>query len=297
MDKNRIGLLTGALLALLLIAWLGGAFNSAPSTLEVPDLRLADADITAVTIEQNGETSTAEHSSGMWQLTAPMETLADSTVVTRFIESVQAIELSEVVSTNPERYAKFGVDSTAAQVRVTTAGGDDTAMFVGRQGNDFRSVYVRLANDPRVFLTTERLTLPTDFSTWRDKTIFAIDPSAVQSASVMTPEHSYMLSATPQGWQVDGAAADSASVMQWLLRFAPVNADGFVSEADVEPIRTDATHRIAITQTDGTTFSLAMVDQSGSFGAVQPGSADVYRINTFRLTTLAPDPSSLTPSP
>ncbi|GAB5517799.1 MAG: hypothetical protein RhofKO_00500 [Rhodothermales bacterium] len=293
MDKNRIGLLSGVLLGLLLLAWLAGAFDSAPSTLDVPDLGLADADITVVTLNQDGEIVTAERGAGIWRLTAPEDRLADSTIVARFVETVQAIELGEVVSTNPERYAKFSVDSSAAQVQITTADGDETTLFVGRPGSDFRSAYVRLADDPRVFLTTDRLTLPTDFTTWRDKTIFSLDPSQVQRVRVTTPDHAYTLEGTAQGWQIDGAAADSATVMQWLLRFAPVSADGFAVNAIAQTVRDAPTHRIELTQTDGTTYALAMQNVDGAFVTAQPGDEDVYRINNFRITNLAPAPATL----
>ena len=207
-----------------------------------------------------------------------------------------ALELESVASNHPERYARYGVDSTASVVSASWADGA-RRLVVGNQGPDFQSVYVRLDDDPRVYLTRGRLTVPDDLDRWRDKTIVKLPPPSVASVVVEGPEHAFEVHQGPGGWQVveqnDAAPADSAAVAQWLGRFATMRADGFIDDLPAAVVREIARYRLVFTTTAGATEIIQLLERDDDLAVTNAARNITYRLRTSRLQTYVPDPASL----
>jgi len=255
MKQKPLILLLATLIVLLGLAYLTGVFERDASTVDVPDVEIPAEALEQVRIEAPEHTWALQRQGTRWLLTEPVQERTDSAAVARFVRDLGALELESVASNNPERYARYGVDSTASVVSVSWADGA-RRLVVGNQGPDFQSIYVRLDDDPRVYLTRGRLTVPDDLDRWRDKTIIKLPRASVASVVVEGPEHAFEVHQGPGGWQLveqnDEAPADSAAVTQWLGRFATMRADGFTS-AETGRIVWDSKSRRARSRSRATT--------------------------------------------
>ena len=295
MKQNRLLLLFSALVVLLGVAYLTGVFEQNASTVDVPTLAIPADDLEQLRIEAPAQTIALARQGSHWLLTEPMQAQTDSATVARFVQDLGNLELEAIASNNPERYTRYGVDSTATVVTASW-GGQSHRLVVGKQGPDFQAVYVRLDDDPRVYATRGRLAPPQDLDRWRDKTIVNLIPAAIVSVTVQQPDGEFAVEIGPAGWQVaeQGAAApaDSASVAQWLRRFAPMTADGFMD--DVPPAVLDsAAYQLTLRTTRGATEIVRLLLRDDAYAVTNSAAAATYRLRANRLDSYFPDPESL----
>ena len=294
MKQKQLALLLGALMVLLGVAYLAGVFDSTVSTVDVPRLAIPADELAQLRVETPAQTLALSRQGTRWLLDEPVQALADSATVARFVQALGDLELDAVASNNSERYTRYGVDSTATAVTASWA--DQTRrLVVGKQGPDYQAVYVRLDDDPRVYVTRGRLTVPQGLDGWRDKTIVRLAQNAIASVTVQRPEQTFDVRRGSGGWEVaapEAAPADSASVAQWLRRFAPMNADGFID--DIAPATLDsAAYHLAFRTTAGTTEIIRLMEHDGAFAVTNAAGAVTYRLQAGRLDLYLPDPETL----
>lgn len=296
MKQKQLILLLGILVVLLGLAYLTGVFEPNASTVDVPDVAIPADDLAQVRIEAPDRAWTVARQGARWVLVDPVQEPTDSATVARFVQDLSALELESVASNNPERYSRYGVDSTAKTVSATWPGGE-RLLLVGQQGPDFQSVYVRLDDDPRVYLTRGRLAVPDNFDRWRNQTIVNLPQASLASVVVEGPEQSFEVKQDAGGWQVveqDAAApADSAAVAQWLRQFAPMRADGFLDDVPAAIVREAARYHLAFTTTAGATESIQLLERDADVAVTTAAGNVTYRIRTARLASYVPDPASL----
>ena len=294
MQQRKILILLIILVVLLGVAWLSGTFDSAPSTIDAPEIELEAGLIDRIEITRAEETFVLEKSEGTWELVSPVAALADSITVSSLVRNLGDLEIESVVSSNPDRYGNYGVDSTGSEILVHM-GNTMHRLVLSGQGPDFSSVYLRMDGDPRVFAAVPRFSIPTSMDRWRDKRIFSAASQSVVQARVITPDHSFEMQKDSLGWLLDVSGeesyADSAAVARWLRKFSPFRADGFLEYAAADA---DPTHKLTLRLSDGSTFSLEMTKREHDVAATfsgEPGT--IYKLYSSRLTTLFPDPSTL----
>lgn len=296
MKQKQVLILGGVLIALVLIAFLSGSFERNASTVSVPSFGIEAEAITEVRLASDDLSLTVQQQGNRWQLTEPLQTLADSITVARFMTTLGDLEPEALVTSNPERHSNFGVDSTGKTLQVTW-GTDDLDLIIGNQGPDFQSVYVREQGDDRVLLAQGRLTFPTEVGAWRDKTMFNLMPASVEEASVRTPERVFTVSGSTGTWAItegaDSAVGDSANVVQWLIGFAPIKSDGFLTDISAGVVRDSASHEVNFVLKDGTSHRFWLYERDSDVAAVTSGSEDVYKLFSYRLNNLLPEASTL----
>ncbi len=295
MKQKQLLLLLGVLVMLLGVAYLTGVFDSDVSTVDVPRLAIPADDLEQLRIEAPAQTMALTRQGTRWLLTEPMQAITDSATVARFVQDLGALELEAIASNNPDRYTRYGVDSMATTVTAFWPGGTHR-LVVGKQGPDFQTIYVRLDDDPRVYLTRGRLNVPQGLDRWRDKTIIDLAPAALASVTVQSPEQAFEVRRGPDGWQVaeqDAAApADSAAVAQWLRRFAPMTADGFMDDVPAA-VLDSAAYQLNFRTTAGATETVRLLQRDDDFAVTNGAAAVTYRLRATRLDSYFPDPESL----
>ncbi|MCH8962256.1 MAG: DUF4340 domain-containing protein [Bacteroidetes bacterium] len=296
MKQKQLLWLLATLIVLLGLAYLTGVFERDASTVDVPDVDIPADALEQVRIEAPEHTWALQRQGTRWLLTEPVQEMTDSAAVARFVRDLGALELESVASNNPERYRRYGVDSTASVVSASWADGD-RRLVVGNQGPDFQSIYVRLDDDPRVYLTRGRLTVPDDLDRWRDKTIVNLPRASVASVVIEGPEHTFEVQPGPGGWQLveqgAEALADSAAVAQWLGRFVTMRADGFIDDLPAAVVRETAGYRLVFTTTAGATETIQLLERDDDLAVTTAARNITYRLRTSRLQTYVPDPASL----
>ena len=137
MEKNkRIPILIGLLALLVLIAYATGTFDRAPSTVDVPTIEIEAGAIDQIELKKSEFTIRVQKVSGLWQVMEPIAWIADYVSIKSFTASLAELKLESVVSRNPERYGRYGVDSTAS-VLTLTSGDKIQKMTVASKGSDF----------------------------------------------------------------------------------------------------------------------------------------------------------------
>lgn len=290
MQQKQLYILGGVLVLLLAVALLTGVFDRDISTVDVPEVELPAGEVEAIRIARAEAPLVLARDDEVWRLTEPLEAPADSATVARLLEQLGDLALESVVSTSPERYGTYGVDSAATTLTVTWPGGE---------GPDYESVFVRLDEDPRVFATRTRLDVPAGLDAWRDKTVVDLRPADVRAVTVERPEGSYEVRRTAGGWEVvqggpDAVPADSAAVARWLGRFAPLRADGFAGDTTPAVVQDSTTHRIIFQTNTGDAPVLQLRERAEGVLVSRPGADAVFRLAAYRLGTYVPDLTTLT---
>jgi hypothetical protein len=295
MDKNRhIGRLIGVLVILIIVAYASGTFDSAPSTVDVPEIKIETENIESINIDRPDFSLSATKVNGLWQMTEPIPWLADSVSVRAFLKSLTDLEIESVVSTNPERYSRYGVDSTGSSVRVEF-GNDELEVFVSSEGPDFSTSYVRLDGDERVFVGRPRISLPADVNRWRDRTVTAISEANVVSVDVSSPDENYSLERTEQNWSIrlgeETVPADSANVARFFSTYASLRADGFIEN---EIVSDSLTHRVTFRMSAGGDQSFSVSEQESELAlSYSRENGAIFRFFTSRKDALVPDATTL----
>ncbi len=294
MQQRHLLWLLGALVVLVGLAVLAGAFNKGASTLDLPAMAFPGDEMTRIVVTRDGAPFTFEKQAGVWQVLEPVTGKADSALVAQLLANLSDIEVETVVSNSPERYAEYGLGPREQQVDLIWNGGGAT-LLVGGNGPDPMTYYVRLGTDPRVYLIRGRLNLPADTDLWRDKTVLSIPPQNIQKAVVTGPDAGYELTLGASGWtlSIDGdeEPADSSQVAAWLERFAPLVANGFTRGASAADIKTTATHQVHFSIPNAGTQTLWIENRATELAATATGHDAAFRLSYDRLDLLAPEAS------
>ena len=291
MKQKYLLLLLGALIVLLAINYFVDDFGPDASTIKVPEISIPADEIERLGIVTQMVSLVLAREGQTWMLQQPMSFLSDSTTVSRLVRELGEVELESVASNNPDRYERYGVDSSAILVEAIWPNGA-RRLFIGDPGPDYQSVYVRVDDDPRVFATRGRVSVPEELDRWRDKRIIELPVAAVQSVAVVRPGGSYEVVLGSTGWQMDGNAADSAAVVSWLRRFDPMRADGFFD--DIPPgVLEDATHQLSIRTAAGTTELLRLMEYEDALALTTAEEKATFRLLKSRIDSFFPDPESL----
>ena len=301
MQQRQLLMLLGALGVLLLIAYFSGAFSNDFTEMDVPTFNIEADQIEQVAISSEaGSAITLVKQDEQWTITSPLESPADSIALTRLTENLSQLELESVVSSNPDRYENYGVTESAQQLSVTASGKEQT-LFIGNQGPDYGSIYLRIGDDPRVFLTNGRLNAPSGLDAWRDKTILKLPVSSIEKVEVVSPTESYSVRNSVNGWEIgvddQVMPADSASIERWLGRFASLKGMGFDDENSPATIQTEMTHSLTFTSLGGINRTLWLADSEGQLlGTTSEQSVNVYTLSKGMLPSYVPESSTLTQS-
>ena len=290
--KKRIPVLIGLLALLVLIAYATGTFDRAPSTVDVPMIEIEAGEIDQIEVRSTEFNILVQKVNGLWQVLEPIAWMADSVSIRSFTESLADLKLESVVSRNPERYGRYGVDSTASLLTLTS-GDKVQKMTVASKGSDFMTVYIRLEDDERVFVGRPRLSIPTDADRWRDKMIATIPSQILAAANVTSPGSSFSLSKGDTGWRlsVDGreTAADSAAVARYLRNFNRFRADGFITTSLLEG---GDQHAVELVLSTGESMTFKFTELENDLALDYSGQPRAtYKLFSSRKNTLIPDPT------
>jgi hypothetical protein len=174
-----------------------------------------------------------EKQAGTWMITAPIKYKADETAVTSAIGKGRKIELTSLVSTNPEKQNLFQVDSTGTLVKVYEKGSPRVAFRIGKASSSFTETYVRLEGSNDVQLTNEMISSyfnkqPKD---WRDKSVFKIDEGLINTVKFHYGDTTFTLSLQDSMWRVDKDSANQTVVKPLLNAVANIQTDEFIDSA------------------------------------------------------------------
>lgn len=116
---------------------------------------------------------------------------ADEGKLRRLLVAVADAKVDEEKTSNPEGYAKLGVEDTqgknATSMRIELVGTPQPVnLIVGKQGSGSRSTYVRRAGEPQSWLINTSIDTSGTPEAWLRKDIIDVSADRMQSATVST---------------------------------------------------------------------------------------------------------------
>ncbi|HEX9659859.1 MAG TPA: DUF4340 domain-containing protein [Rhodothermales bacterium] len=287
---KRLLLLAAVLVVLIVIAWSAGMFGGPVSTMDLPDVAVDSDRVSRIDVSSGGEHIRVDRlDSGEWRLSSPVQADADTAAVMRFLRQIGDMQLESIVSSNPEGFSRFQVDSTGSEM--TLEWGDRRLeLIVGKMGPDFQSRYVRIDGDDRVMLANGVPSLSAKVDQWRDKTLWSMPVEAITSVSVTADDVTYGLSRTDGGWRLSSGAGDSAvdsvEVADFLDRVSTIKVDGFYTALTIDSVLANVTHQLRVEFAGGAAETLFMSKRQNDVAAFREGGADVLKLFTYNLTNL-----------
>lgn len=224
---------------------------------KVREVSLAPKGGEAVRVVKEGEA---------WKMVAPMQTAADGSEVDGLVQSLETLQIDEVVAPSVPRLADFGLETPSNTVGVLLEGASEPLKLqLGDKTPDGGGVYAKLPTQPRVFTIATYLEnsftkKPFDL---RDRDVVHVKRDAIKSLEVSGPEGDYTLARSDKGdwaftkpiatkagrWTVDGLLGLVES-----LKMESVAAE---DAKDLKPFGLDKPVRsVKLGLADGTTKTL-----------------------------------------
>lgn len=297
MKQSQVLLLSFVLGALLVVGYFAGLFGGKEATFILPKWTLQAKEVNAIEI-QAPKQPLLKLMKGVngWYILAPQEAPADSNAVNRLLNQLSALQPETIVANQKDRFGKFGVDSTARVIRVTS-GKEIRTLYIGTTAPNQTSFYLRMDQDPRVLQVAGLVGTSVDLNDWRAQFVLRLPVSSIERVQATTPEGTYEVAASPQGWQVirDGKTtkADSVSVLRWLNRFIDLRADGYLKEVKAASMATSITHRLQFHTTGGGTRIIRFKKRDSDVWGVVDGTTDVFQISLPQLVLNVPNADEL----
>lgn len=214
-------------------------------------------DVKEITLTRGGETfHIVRHDERdayrKWQLTVPMETVADANIVDAIIRFLVQMERTAVVGdrpasdnkaiTPPTNLALFGLDPPTFTVVLTTKQGATETLLIGKKSTFNDSMYVKRDNAPDVMLVPGGLEyqVDKDLLALREKRLVLFNNGDVEKMEITTPakkQHVVIArdaTTITVGWRITSPKAIRADQLQVngiLTNLGEARADVFVAQA------------------------------------------------------------------
>ncbi len=174
-----------------------------------------------------------EKEGGIWSLTSPIRYRADDTAVTTVVGKGRNLELTSLVSTNPQKQELFKVDSSGMLVSVYEKGEERASFRIGKASSSFTETYVRRESSDDVYLAAGNLasTFDRQPKDWRDKTIFKTFKDNITNVKFQYGDTTFTLSFEDSLWTVDGDSSVEFRVTSFLNSLSNFQTDEFIDSA------------------------------------------------------------------
>ena len=130
-------------------------------------------DIFKFLIQHGGEAIELARVDTLWRISGNDTLEIKSRSIDNLFDKVLKVNKGTIISENPEKYEKYSVDdSIGTHLAVIDSKGETIGYFVfGRSKSDYSRSYVRVGNDPKVYLADQNVTymLSTRATYWGEK--------------------------------------------------------------------------------------------------------------------------------
>ena len=130
-------------------------------------------DIFKFLIQQGQEAIELSRVDTLWRISGNDTLEVKSQSMDNLFDKVLKLNRGTIISENPDKYGKYSVDdSTGTHLTVVNSKGETVGYYVfGRSKSDYSRSYVRVGNDPKVYLADNNVTymLQTRPTYWGEK--------------------------------------------------------------------------------------------------------------------------------
>ena len=264
-------------------------------TLAFSLMKLDTLTVTQIQITRPDEEITFEKSDEQWIITTPIQYRANQDFVRQMLSTFVELRVESSISENPEKHAKFEVDTAGTEVSFWAGDAQLLSMVVGKTSPDYSHTYVRESDSPEVCLVKGVLSgqLNRTLDTWRDKTIFAAEKTDITELALVYPDETITLYWTGGTWmiatdEVDNVLADQEKVDRMVNTLSNFRASLFPKEEEYEGADFEKPDfRVDITPIDGKT-ALRMVEEKeqNRFFVQKEGEETVFQVYKGTVSNL-----------
>ncbi len=242
------GLLAGVI---LLAALSGGVYWSNKHKAEEEKKPLPDAAPKILTIadDQFREIKIAKRdaglivlsrASGTWQMTQPKPMGADQDAVNAMVTSLGGLTSDRLIEDKPSDLKGYGLTNPSEQITITKKDGKTDTLLLGDDTPTQGGVFVKLANDSRVFTipTFTKTSLDKTPKDFRDKRLLTFNSDKLTRVMVNGEEFG---KSGQNEWQIlkpKAMRADGAQVDDLVRKLKDAKLDPAVSDEDVKKAQT-----------------------------------------------------------
>ena len=117
-------------------------------------------DIQKILIQKNNEAIELIKVDTTWEILGNDTLIIKERSLDSFFDKVLTVNKETLISENPEKYDKFSIsDSLGTHLALINLKNETIAYYVfGRSNTDYSRSYVRIGNDPNVYLTDQNVT-------------------------------------------------------------------------------------------------------------------------------------------
>jgi hypothetical protein len=263
-------------------------------------LPFTEREITGVTVHSESGDIVLVSKNGTWQMTAPLQTEADTRVVQSMVRSLALGKITRVVEEQATALGPFGLDKPSMTLTLT-ADSQQEAVSIGESGPISSTLYAMRASDKKVLLTDLSIKdfLNKTLLSFRKKEILPVDSNQVERVRLTYPKTEIVLYRTEtkdkMKWSVRypiEAPADQPEVRTLLMKLDDLKALAFI---DPGPQRDEQLKKLnkpdvrIMLYAGGVdhTVKLYRPDlSSGEAFAVTTPEAPIYRINPIMVKDL-----------
>ena len=140
-------------------------------------------DIFKILIQQKEEAIELARVDTMWKISGNDTLVTKSRSIESLFDKVLKVNRGTIISENPDKYGKYSLDdSTGIHLAIINSKGETVGYYVfGRSKSDYSRSYVRVGDDPKVYLADQNVTymLSTRDTYWGEKPKEEVAPQPV----------------------------------------------------------------------------------------------------------------------
>lgn len=229
---------------------------------------------------------------------------ADKGEVENIFKTVNNMQRESIVSTDPNKYPVFELDPVnGAEVKISRS--DHTLLahfFVGKNGPDLISTYIRIGGEKDVLLLSGMIkpAFDKELKDWRDKTILNLKVEDIVKIDTISPKKKVSLKKDAKGnWEMvepEKAKVKKDVIEGMVNTLATLKAYDFEDGADLKACGlTSPPTKIQITMKDNSTLSLLIGKEKDSSKRYvkREDNPTVFLVQNFDLGPILKDASEL----
>jgi hypothetical protein len=224
---------------------------------------------------------------------------ADGARVQQVIDVLSGLSVGAVASRNPEKQNQLQLSALGLQVRAfDTAGKKIAHLFVGKQGPDYFTTYVRRDGEDEAYLVHEPLSgrFPVRVTDWRDKAVWNIDADAIAEVEISRLDGGFTLVRDAEDAfmvkESQEAKLDAQRLTGWLSRWTALKAQAFpegIEEKATGLAKPAVTLRVAMKDGSERILQLGQESPQGGPYARRIDREDLYVLPTTLQSALEVD--------
>ena len=288
----------GLLAAVVILLILGGvlywsehrkpspAAASSPSTPAI--VKVDAADVTSLTVTQKGEppVTLVRSSPGQWQITAPLQTRADSSAVSGILSTLAPLTAERVVEDKATDLSQFGLADPSVQLNIVRKNNKTTQLSIGDTTPTGNAIYVAVAGDPRVFTVASwsKSSLDKSLNDLRDKRLVPVESGSVSHIELIHEHQDIDFGRVQNGWQIEKPQTyrtDTFQVDDLLQQVTGAHWDPSVTPPDAAKAFAKATPYATVKLTGGSgTDTLEVRKAQDSYYAKSSAIGGTWKVDT-----------------